>query len=150
MCENILNKMKTKIILISLILSGCKSAEVNLPKPPVATIAPAPEMTPDLSKLLKESKNIQINSLPHPFNLNGNFPYAVWVDGNRVPLTPGESLALAKSLNIEFKQPNNTAEIHNGEGWLFPRRIKKPQGVDEVTYQKEPEEEPEKEIFIDN
>ena len=158
MCENILNKMKTKIILIFLILGGCKSAEVNLselpvppPPPSVAEIPPAPEMTPDLYNFLKEAKDIQINSLPHPFNLNGNFPYAVWVDGNRVPLSPGESLALAKSLNLEFKQPNNTASIHNGEGWLFPRRTKKGQGVDAVTYQKEfDEEELEEEIFIDN
>ena len=32
--------------------------------------------------------------------------------------------SLAASLNLEFKQPANTAQIHNGEGWLYPLNLK--------------------------
>ena len=64
---------------------------------------------------------IQVNSLPHPFNLNGTLPYQVWVDGERLPLRGEKVDKIIELLDLgEFKQPEDTAEIHNGEGWLRP------------------------------
>ena len=34
----------------------------------------------------KIAPGIQVNSLPHPFNLNGRMPYQVWVNGERLKL----------------------------------------------------------------
>ena len=63
---------------------------------------------------------VQINPLPHPFNLNGNVPYAVWVNGKRLPLNNAQVKELAYTLDLKFKQPKDTAQIHSGEGWLRP------------------------------
>ena len=69
---------------------------------------------PELNQL------IEVNRLPHPFNVNGTLPYAVWVDGERLPLNSAEAQKIVDSLNLEFKQPKDTAKIHSGEGWLYP------------------------------
>ena len=67
-----------------------------------------------------ELAEVQINPLPHPFNLNGTIPYAVWVNGKKLPLSGKEIRDLALSLNLKFEQPKDTAQIHNGEGWQYP------------------------------
>lgn len=74
-------------------------------------------------------KDIQINRLPHPFNINGNMPYQVWVDGVRVPLNSKEAKELVKSLDLKFVQPDDTAEIHSGAGWLHPLDLTKPEQI---------------------
>lgn len=71
------------------------------------------------------SSEVQINPLPHPFNLNGHMPYAVWVNGKRLKLSPKQTQDLADSLNLEFTQPANTEAIHKGEGWLMPLDLEK-------------------------
>lgn len=64
---------------------------------------------------------IQVNSLPHPFNLNGSMPYQVWVNGERLPLRGEKTEKLIELLDLnEFEQPEDTAEIHSGAGWLRP------------------------------
>ena len=64
---------------------------------------------------------IQVNSLPHPFNLNGTMPYQVWVNGERLPLRGDKTDKLIELLDLgEFEQPEDTAEIHSGAGWLRP------------------------------
>ena len=72
-----------------------------------------------------KTKNIQINSIPSPLNLNGNIPYVIWVNGEKLNLDPLEVKKLAESLNIKYSPPPNTAKIHSGEGWLYPFSIKK-------------------------
>ena len=64
---------------------------------------------------------VQVNSLPHPFNLNGTMPYQVWVNGERLPLKSEKADKLVELLDLgEFEQPEDTAEIHSGAGWLRP------------------------------
>ena len=89
------------------------------PPPPPPNIAP-PSLPPNFVPNFQEFVEVQINSLPHPFNVNGNIPYAVWVNGERLPLNSIELKALAKSLNLKFEQPTSTAQINSGAGWLFP------------------------------
>ena len=67
-----------------------------------------------------EPMNIQVNRIPHPFNLNGRLPFQVWVDGERVPLNMIEVQDMIEVLDIEFTQPEDTKEIHSGAGWIFP------------------------------
>ncbi len=86
------------------------------PPPNILPFTSPPNFKPDVTELAE----VQINPLPHPFNLNGSRPYAVWVNGKRLALNSHEVRALAQSLNLEFTQPKDTAQIHNGEGWLFP------------------------------
>lgn len=64
--------------------------------------------------------NIQVNRIPHPFNLNGNLPFQVWVDGQHMPLDSKEVQGVIEVLDIEFTQPEDTEEIHSGAGWIFP------------------------------
>ena len=67
-----------------------------------------------------EPMNIQVNRIPHPFNLNGRLPFQVWVDGERVPLNINEVQDMIEVLDIKFTQPEDTKEIHSGTGWIFP------------------------------
>jgi hypothetical protein len=108
-------------------LASCQVSQVaqddfyKLPMPPlrppeILPPSPPPSFTPDI-------REIQVNRLPHPFNVNGTVPYQVWVDGERLPLNSNEAIAITKSLNLKFTQPPNTAEIHSGEGWIHPLRI---------------------------
>jgi hypothetical protein len=64
---------------------------------------------------------VQVNSLPHPFNLGGSMPYQVWVNGERLPLNGDKAKQIVNLLDLEpFEQPTDTAEIHSGAGWLRP------------------------------
>jgi len=66
---------------------------------------------------------IQINSIPHPFNVNGNIPYCIWINGERLTLNRIQAETLVNSLNLRFTQLKNTAEIHNGAGWIRPLNL---------------------------
>lgn len=67
---------------------------------------------------------VQVNSLPHPFNLNGSMPYQVWVNGKRLPLNSERANEIVGLLDLEpFEQPEDTAEIHSGAGWLRPLQV---------------------------
>ena len=70
---------------------------------------------------------IQVNRLPHPFNVGGLVPYQVWVDGERLPLNSKKAKQIVKTLNLKFEQPENTREIHSGAGWLQPHNINQTQ-----------------------
>jgi hypothetical protein len=124
--------MKYGIVFLTLFLIGCnhggKKVEaigypIFRPPPPPNILPPSspPLFVPPFSELTR----IQINPIPHPFNLNGDVPYAVWLNGEKLNLSSKEVRALAASLNLKFKQPTNTAQIHNGEGWLSPLQLNK-------------------------
>lgn len=85
---------------------------------------PAPSKVHN-NRLLAANSNreIQVNRLPHPFNVGGLMPYQVWIDGERLPLNSQETKQIVETLNLKFEQPDNTAAIHAGEGWLQPLNI---------------------------
>ena len=153
--------MKTKInySFILLFVIGCQTNKIedqvaDLPAPPpppkVLPSVPPPNFVPDVNNI----KEIQVNRLPHPFNLNGYMPYAVWVDGEKLQLSPKELESLSVALNLKFTQPEDTAEIHSGEGWLYPKNIHKTKEFPPSKNIVEKEEEEDlfnsPEIFIDN
>ena len=121
--------MKYLIVPLAL-LCGCNHSNQVIeaidypipPPPPPPNIMPSsapPNFKPDITELAE----VQINPIPHPFNLDGSRPYAVWVNGERLPLNNVQIRALAQSLNLKFEQPENTAKIHNGEGWQYPLNL---------------------------
>ena len=40
---------------------------------------------------------VQINEIPHPFNLNGHIPCTIWVNGKRLNISPLEAQKLAEA-----------------------------------------------------
>lgn len=63
--------------------------------------------------------DVQVNRLPHPFNLNGSLPFQVWVDGERMPLNDDRAKKIIKILDLNFTQPTDP-KLHSGVGWMFP------------------------------
>lgn len=101
-----------------------ESFDFNAPPPPPPPNILPPSAPPNFKPNALELAEIQINPLPHPFNLDGRMPYAVWVNGERMRLNSEETRNLAKALNLKFEQPKDTAEIHNGAGWQYPLVLK--------------------------
>ena len=93
---------------------GCRTKQ-NV----VAPILPPPV----LAEAILQGKEVQINRLPHPLNVGGVLPFAVWVDGERIPLDSNELKAVGQTFNIDFDPPPDSAEIHNGAGWVYPFRL---------------------------
>ena len=131
--------MEKRISILFCALIALSSCTTTSTKDIASINEPTPPSLPQ--SLIPVDADIQINSIPHPFNLNGNMPYAVWVDGRRLALSMQETQSLAKSLNIKFTQPKDTAEIHMGNGWQRPL---------ETDPQKNNTQNPfEEEVFID-
>ena len=115
--------MSNFMLLILLIVA-------NFQEPPVVVVnnsSDVPWDTQSRSGGLQAAQiapGLQVNSLPHPFNLNGSMPYQVWVDGERLPLKGETTDKIIELLDLgEFQQPKDTAEIHQGAGWLTPLPI---------------------------
>lgn len=117
--------MKINFLLFFVFLFGCSSKKGRVvdfdisPPPPPPNIIP-PSDPPSFVPSLDEVAEIQINPIPHPFDLNGYFPYAVWINGQRLKLTPKEMNQLIIALNLNSGQIKQTENIHSGEGWLYP------------------------------
>tara|TARA_B100000035_G_scaffold91129_1_gene76905 strand:- start:2705 stop:3013 length:309 start_codon:yes stop_codon:yes gene_type:complete len=97
--------MKNIIILsISVLFYGCNATKSN---------------NSTISKYIQEPINeIQINPAPHPFHIT--HPYVIWVNGERLPMSKQDIILVAKEFNLSLDPPKDTAELHNGSGWLRP------------------------------
>lgn len=112
--------MKNKWWILLLFTFGCQSnkveKELDIPEPP-----PLPKhflipTTPP--NFIYDIREIQINSVPHPFHISG--AYVVWVNKKKLNLNKHEVDQLVKHLDLSMEIPKNTAQIQSGEGWLFP------------------------------
>ena len=63
---------------------------------------------------------IEINKVPHPFNLNNFNEYIVWVNGKKVSMQRDQKNALIALVGARNITPVSDADIHNGDGWLRP------------------------------
>lgn len=61
---------------------------------------------------------IQINPVPQPFNMM--HPYVIWVNGERLDIPKKDIILIAEEFNLSLEPPQNTAELHSGNGWLSP------------------------------
>lgn len=132
-----MRKTQNSLFLFFIVLfCGCQSQNIQkkelTPPPPPPNVKPPPPPNvkpptppPSFIPSIKRLAEIQINPIPHPFSVNGEVPFAIWVDGKRLQLSNSEIKQLTKSLNIKYQAPNNTAEIHQGKGWLYPLIINK-------------------------
>lgn len=121
-----MRKIQNSLCLIFVVLfCGCESQRIEkrqfVPPPPPKIKPPSPP--PSFIPSTKRLAEIQINPIPHPFSLNGQVPFVVWVDGKRLQLDHSEIIQLTKSLNIKYETPKDTAEIHQGAGWQYPLTI---------------------------
>jgi|TARA_B100001094_G_scaffold327178_1_gene384763 hypothetical protein len=67
---------------------------------------------------------IEINNVPPPFDVAGNFPYVLWING--MYISNPDHKALHEIINKigEDRIPGiNPKDIHNG--WIQPRFVKK-------------------------
>jgi len=119
-------KMRNSFLLLFIVLTfSCQTKTQQFPKPPppppnLIPPTPPPNFTPSFKKL----SEIQINAIPHPFSLNGELPFSVWINGKRTRMSNHEIKVLAHSLNIKYKRPTDTAQIHMGAGWVYPLELK--------------------------
>lgn len=67
---------------------------------------------------------IQINAVPKPLDIDGLYPYMVWVNGEPSTLTNGQAKALAQALNLPIHEKPVHYAIENGDGWLRPLPLK--------------------------
>tara|TARA_B100001123_G_scaffold429447_1_gene547970 strand:+ start:1442 stop:1711 length:270 start_codon:yes stop_codon:yes gene_type:complete len=69
-----------------------------------------------------EKQIIEINSIPPPFDINGNRPYVIWINGQRADLSQKEIKAIVANIGEENITESNSTDIH--KGWLFPHNKK--------------------------
>jgi|TARA_Y100000289_G_scaffold62654_1_gene72179 hypothetical protein len=114
------------IWLIFLLLSlGCHShkieEEIDLPHPPLPDLPRhflPPTAPPNFIPDIREVHNIQINPVPHPFNITGS--HVIWVNNEKLRINKKQLNEIVKHLNLSTERPKDTAQIHLGEGWLRP------------------------------
>jgi hypothetical protein len=95
--------MKCLLILQALLIIGCLQQN-HIPTKP--------------SPVSSHPLLIEINSVPPPFDLGGNNPYVVWMNGRKVHL-PKEDLVVLVDKVGKKNIPNiNLIDIH--KGWLWP------------------------------
>jgi hypothetical protein len=127
------NKVSWSLVaVLSLALTKAYFIDKNAEQPKKLPI-PKPTINSDVSQMdefpgtvasAAYKGTIQVNKLPFPFNVDGNIPYQVWIDGKRVPLRSDQANQIIEALELakgkDFVQPENTRRIHAGAGWQFP------------------------------
>lgn len=118
-------EMKNIWWIFLLLLLGCQSNKIeekidlprsrlpDLPKHFLSPIAP-PNFIPDI----REVHNIQINPVPHPFNITHS--HVIWVNNKKLIINQKQLNEIVQHLNLSTERPKDTAQIHNGDGWLQP------------------------------
>ena len=66
---------------------------------------------------------MEINDVPPPFDVAGNFPYVLWINGKHIPSPPYKDLSGVVAKVGESNIPSiDPADIH--KGWLEPHYAK--------------------------
>jgi hypothetical protein len=111
--------MTNHLILILILISFCGCSQ-SKNKPLWEVLPPKPAKTYAASKPVL----IEINSVPHPFDVAGNFPYVLWINGMHVPNPDHKALfAIVNKLGEDRIPTINYEDIH--EGWTEPRFVRK-------------------------
>jgi hypothetical protein len=97
-----------KFVIIFLILStGC----VHLKEGEAIEGVDFPHLPPHV---------IEINDVPHPFNLNNTNQYVIWINGKKVKVKNKDKQAIVALVGASNIKPVTDEDIHNGNGWLRP------------------------------
>jgi len=70
---------------------------------------------------------VEINQIPPPFDLAGNDPYIVWVNGARVHLPKEYIEPIIEKIGKENIKPIDIMNLH--DGWINPHFFEQPQKV---------------------
>lgn len=123
----------SNLLLITLFAIGCNHTEQPIDKkidfdfyqpPPPPPSIPMPTSAPNFIPKPIDFAEIQINEIPHPFNLNGHIPCQVWVNGERLNISPAEAQKLAKAVKLDKRSKIELSKLHSGDGWLAPLKVK--------------------------
>ena len=91
------------------------------------------ESTPMPSSILHQSYweeqpiFVEINQVPPPFDLAGNHPYVVWINGARVRIPEEYVHPIIKKVGKENIKPIDIPNMH--EGWLRPHFFEQSQEI---------------------
>jgi hypothetical protein len=66
---------------------------------------------------------IEVNSVPHPFDLNGRAPYVLWVNGVRIDVSNEDLSYFISRIGADNIKPTESQDIH--QGWLWPNLANK-------------------------
>lgn len=124
-------KMRSLYFIFLLFFVGCESSNIKTsvldietfesppPPPLISPTSPVPNFTPNMNGL----SEVQINEIPHPFNLNGHIPCVIWVNGKRLNISPQEAQKLAQAVDLSSKQKIHASKLHSGKGWVTPLSV---------------------------
>ena len=70
---------------------------------------------------------VEINQIPPPFDLAGNDPYVVWVNGARIHVPKEYIEPIINKIGKENIKPIDIINLHNG--WLHPHYFEQPEKV---------------------
>jgi hypothetical protein len=105
--------MKYFTLFLFFILLGC----VYSPKPQKYFI-----QSP-IDEVETKAVLIEINSVPAPFNLGGDDPYVVWMNGRKVDLPKKDLVELVNKVGLQNIPDIDPVDIH--KGWLWPHHAKR-------------------------
>tara|TARA_Y100000592_G_C5412532_1_gene288835 strand:+ start:481 stop:903 length:423 start_codon:yes stop_codon:yes gene_type:complete len=116
--------LKYFIVVMIAFLLGTQS---NFNQPFKKKEEPPKQLETDKLRVLvthkEETYLMEINSVPPPFDIAGNFPYVLWINGKHIPSPPHKDLnnVIAKvgKSNIPSIDP---VDIH--KGWIEPHYVK--------------------------
>lgn len=106
--------------LLIILLLFRESDSQKIEEPEEISVAGFVEIPPPF---LRNSNEIQINSIPSPLNFDGRFPFAIWLNGEQIPADSSQIKKIKEILNLQEVDSSEIAEIHNGRGWLRPRNL---------------------------
>lgn len=106
--------------LLIILLLFCQSDSQKTEEPQEISVAGFVKIPPPF---LRNSNEIQINSMPSPLDFNGRFPFAIWLNGKQIPADSSQIKKIKEILNLKKVDSSEIAEIHNGRGWLRARNL---------------------------
>lgn len=124
-------KIYSLYFIFLLFFVGCESSNIKTspldvkilktppPPPSILPTSRAPNFVPNTARL----SQVQINEIPHPFNLNGHIPCVIWVNGKRLNISPQEAQKLAQAVDLSSREKIHASKLHSGEGWIKPLSV---------------------------
>lgn len=118
-------KMINVCFMYFVLLAGCNSFDrtlfsPELIKPETQTFLLGTTLSSNFIPDLGSLPQIQINKIPHPFDVGGYLPCTVWINGKKADLTPYQAQDLAKILNLGAYPAIDDKKLHEGIGWQQP------------------------------
>ena len=118
--------IKTAILIgfiapLAYILFGYRESDLPLESNKIIFEQPKEHEKPN--KPEREVILIEINSVPPAFDLAGNHPYVLWINGVKINAKKQDIINFVNKIGMENIKPMTTSDIHNG--WIEPHFFEK-------------------------